>query len=107
MFAVWVAIFAGLVVLNIAICVSVVAKPEDAASVFAERNNALTLAMYYSVLSMSRMDGQCDLAPGTPFPTLVRNCRRRAVRRLQLFFAGAMIMVLMIATGHMPVWWSR
>lgn len=107
MFAVWVAIFAGLVVLNIAVCVSVLARPEDAASVFAERNNPLTLALYYSVLSMSRMDGQRDLAAGTPFPALVRNCRRRAVRRLQLFCAGAMVMAVLIMTGHAPAWWSR
>jgi len=107
MFAVWVAIFVGLVVLNIAICVSVVAKPEDAASVIAERKNPLTLALYYSVLSMSRMDPQSDLAPSTPFPALVRNCRRRAVRRLQLFFGGAVVLALFIVTGHTPMWWSR
>lgn len=107
MFAVWVAIFAGVLVLNIVICVSVVANPEDAASVFAERKNLPMLAIYYTALTLSRFDSLQGLAAGTPFPTLVRNCRNRAMRRLQLFLLGVVVMAILIVTGHTPVWWSR
>lgn len=99
---------AGLIVLNVAVCVAVVLNPEDAASVFAARRNWLALTLYYSTLSFSYMDPQRDLAADTPFPTLVRNCRRRAVGRLQLFFAGAVLLaVVTISTGHAPVLWSK
>lgn len=107
MFAVWVAILAGVVVLNIVICVSILANPEDAASVFAERKNVPMLAIYYTALTLSTADGMRGLAAGTPFPTLVRNCRNRAMRRLQLFFVAAVVMIVMVATGHAPVFWSR
>ncbi|HKU67602.1 MAG TPA: hypothetical protein VJP85_07500 [Candidatus Baltobacteraceae bacterium] len=102
------AVGVGLIVLNVVVCVAVVVNPEDAASVLAKRSNWLALGLYYSVLSFSYMDPQRDLASSTPFPALVQNCRRRALRRLQLFFAGAVIIVLVsISNGHAPALWSR
>lgn len=107
MFAVWVAILAGVVVASMVICVSIVLKPEDAASVLAERKNLPMVAIYYTVLTLSRTDSMRGLAADTPFPILVRNCRNRAMRRLQLFAFAAMVMMILIVTGHTPVWWSR
>lgn len=93
----------GLVILNVAMCLHIVSNPEGAAAVFDGRSNWLTLMLYRSVLCFSRWDFERDLAPGTPFPALVRNCRRRAVGRLQLFAAGAVMFVLVtVITGHLP-----
>lgn len=97
------AVVVGLLTLNIGICLFVIASPEAAASVFAGRGNWLTLAMYRSALAFGRWDNENDLAPGKPFPALVRSCRRRAITRIWLFVAGVVILVLLSTlNGHLP-----
>ena len=104
----WViALAVGLITLNVVICRYVIANPEAAASVFDGRGNRVMEMVYRSVLALGRYDGECDLARGTPFPALVRNCRRRAIGRLQLFLAGLVVFVLVvIVTGYVPAFTS-
>lgn len=98
-----IAVVVGLIALNVGVCLFVFASPEAAASVFAGRGNWLTLMLYRSALAFGRYDWEKDLDPGTPFPALVRNCRRRAIGRLWLFVVGAVILVLVSAmSGHLP-----
>lgn len=93
----------ALVALNVVMCLFVVANPEAAATVFAGRGNWFTLALYSSVLAFGRYDTERDLAAGIPFSVLVVNCRRRAIRRLQLLLVGVVIVALVsVINGHMP-----
>ncbi len=99
-----IAVFVALVALSVVTCAFIAANPETAASVIAGRSgNWLTLLLFRSVLYFSTTDVEPDLAPGTPFPDLVRNCRRRAIGRLQLFIVAVVILVLVsVMNGHVP-----
>lgn len=99
-----IAIVVGFFALNIGTCLFVMASPETAASVFARPHNFFILTLYRSALAFGRWDWEYDLDPGTPFPALVRNCRRRAMGRLWLFVVGVVVLVLVSAmSGHLPV----
>ena len=97
-----VAVGASLIVLNVVMCLAIVANPEAAASVFAGPANLPTVLLYRSVLAFGRYDSEADLNPGTPFAVLVQNCRRRAMRRLQLLLVGVVILVVVSASKGWP-----
>jgi hypothetical protein len=103
-----IALVVGLITLNVVMCLQVIVNPEAAASAFDGQGNRLTEMLYCSALAFGRYDCEPDLASGTPFPALVRNCRRRAIGRLQLFFAGLVVLVFVsIITGHVPAFTSH
>jgi hypothetical protein len=103
-----IALVVGLITLNVVMCLQVIVNPEAAASVFDGQRNRLTEMLYCSALAFGRYDCESDLASGTPFPALVRNCRRRAIGRLRLLFAGLVVLVFVsIITGHVPAFTSH